>query len=513
MRPRANTYDAIVIGAGHNGLVCAAYLARGGIRTLVLERSAAIGGAAITEEVWPGWTVSVASYVCSLLHPRIIEELSLRAHGYDAYLKSAVSFTPLLDGRSLLLGRDPAENAREIAAFDPADVAGYAALDAERARLGSTLADAFDVADPTELRFDDATRSALEGSAAQFVERYVRTPVLQAESVNDGLIGTYAGPRDAGTGYVLAFHNAGRAHGVQGAWGFVRGGMGSVSRAIAGSATAAGAEIVTGAPVARVRVSDGRANGVVLEDGTEIAADAVLSNADPVVTFLRLAADVDELAPVRARLAGWRTEGVSLKLNLALGELPDFTSRPGKTAQPHHRATIHVAPTIDYLQRAHDDARAGGVSKRPLVECFLQTPTEPELAPQGKHLLSIFAQYFPYHRGDGPWTAAKREEAADAIVAELARHAPNLPNAIERRQVLAPPDLEAKIGLTGGHIFHGELLPGQLFRDRFAARTSLRGFYLCGSGAHPGGCVSGIPGMHAGNAALADLRARTGATA
>ena len=272
MKPRAAAYDAIVVGAGHNGLVSAAYLAKAGLRTLVLERAEVVGGAAISEQPWPGWTVSAASYVCSLLHPQIIEDLELRRHGYEAYLKSPAAFTVLPDGRSLLLGRDAAENAREIAAHDPRDVAGYAAFDAERTRLGSALADAFMVPDARDVRLDDATRAAFEGSAADLVERYIHSDILQAESVNDGLIGTYAGPRDPGTGYVLAFHNAGRAHGVQGAWGFVRGGMGAISRAIAASATAAGAEIVTGAPVERVRTAGGRATGVVLADGSEIAA-------------------------------------------------------------------------------------------------------------------------------------------------------------------------------------------------------------------------------------------------
>jgi phytoene dehydrogenase-like protein len=510
MRPRAQAYDAIVVGAGHNGLVAAAYLARAGLRTLVLERSEAVGGAAITEEPWPGYRVSIASYVCSLLHPDIIDELALRSHGYDAYRKDPSSFTPLADGRSLLLSRDDAANAREIAAFDPADVAGFEAFERERLRLAVLLAEAFDTADARAIRIDGATCALLEGSAADLVERYVETPVLQADLVNDGLIGTYAGPRDPGTAYVLAYHNAGRAMGVQGAWGFVRGGMGTVSRALLGAAVAAGAEVLTDAPVARIAVKDGRARGVALADGSEVLADAILSNADPIVTFRGLLAERDVPEALRDRLASWKIEGVSLKLNLALGEMPNFLARPGTRPQAHHRASLHVAPTIDYLQRACDEARAGSVSSEPLIEGFMQTPTEPDLVPPGKHVLSIFAQYFPYHRGDGPWTAAQRDAAADAIVARLAQFAPNLPNAIEHRQVLAPPDLEAKIGLTGGHIFHGELLPGQIFDDRFAARTPIEGLYLCGSGAHPGGCVSGIPGRHAAVAARDDLRARSG---
>ncbi|GAC1302828.1 MAG: NAD(P)/FAD-dependent oxidoreductase [Vulcanimicrobiaceae bacterium] len=499
------TYDAIVVGGGHNGLVAAAYLAKAGRSVLVVERRDVLGGAAVSEAVWPGWTVSTASYVCSLLHPQIVADLRLKSYGYEAYPKDPSSFTPLPDGRSLLLGRDPATNAREIGAFDTADVAGYAAFEDAATRLGSTLFDAFERDDPQNVRFDDATQATLYGSAATFVERYVATPALRATLATDGLIGTYAGPRDAGTAYVLAYHYAGRALGTQGAWGFVRGGMGSISRALALCARIAGATFATSATVARILVRDGRACGVALADGTEHRAGVVLSNADPIATFGELLTPADVPAELASRVADWRIEGCSLKLNLALGELPDFSARPGRTtARPHHRATIHVAPSIDYLQRAHDDARAGGASREPMLECFMQTPTDPGLAPPGKHLLSIFAQYYPYHRADGPWDAAKRAAARDAIVATLARYAPNLPDAIEAEHLLAPPDLEARFGLHGGHIFHGELLPGQVLGERFATRTPLPGLYLCGSGASPGGCVSGIPGLRAARAVAAD---------
>ena len=501
----ARRHDAIVIGAGHNGLVCAAYLARAGLDVLVLERAETIGGATISEAVWPGWTVSAASYVCSLLHPAIIEELDLAAHGYEVLRKPAASFTPLPDGRSLLLTRDEAENAREIARFSLADVAGHAAFATEVSRLGSAIFEAMTAPSPSLADFDEQARSAFAGSAADLVERYVETPVLQAEMVNDGLIGTYAGPRTPGTGYVLAHHNAGRALGIQGAWGFVRGGMGAIARAAAGAARAAGARIRTASAVARVLISENRAVGVVLEDGTEFHARAVLSNADPRTTFLRLVDEAALPADFVSRAREWRSVGVSLKVNFALGELPDFTARPGTHAQPHHGATIHVAPDIDYLQAAYDDARNGSVSRRPLIECYMQSPTDVTIAPPGKHLLSVFSQYFPYDRRDGPWTVAMREAAADAIVDELTKVAPNLRGAIEGRQILAPPDLEQKIGLAGGHIFHGELLPDQIFDRRFAERTPVRGLYLCGSGAHPGGCVTGVPGWRGARAALADL--------
>ncbi len=439
-----------------------------------------------------------------MLHPRIIADLDLAAHGYFAYAKDWSSFTPLPDGRSLLLGCDRAANAREIAAFDPRDVDGFAHFGAEATQLGARLFDAFEREDPSDA-IDSETWATLRGSVAGLVERHVRTPVLAATLAIDGLIGTYAGPRDAGTAYVLAHHYAGRALGTQGAWGYVRGGMGGVSRAIALAARSAGCAFRTNARVARILVRDGRAYGVALADGTVYAAPLIISNADPVETFANLLAPADLPPAIRAKLATWRIEGCSLKLNLALGELPNFTARPGNdSAQPHHLATLHVAPSLDYQQSAHDDARARGASRAPVLECFMQTPTEPSLAPPGKHLLSVFAQYYPYARADGAWTDAKREAAADSIVATIAAYAPNVPSALEARQILAPPDLERRFGLHGGHIFHGELLPGQILGERFATRTPLLGLLLCGSGASPGGCVSGIPGWHAASAALAE---------
>jgi phytoene dehydrogenase-like protein len=501
------TYDAAIIGAGHNGLVCAALLAKAGRSVVVLESRDVIGGTAVSDRnVWHGYTVSAASYVCSLLDPWLVEELELRKHGFEFYRKDPYAFTPLEDGRSLLLGSDAAANARQIAAFDPNDVAGFEAYGERVERAGRALFDSFSEAEPRFDKFDDDTQALLRGSAAELVERYVNTPVIAAELVNDGLIGTNLGPRDAGTGYVLAHHLAGRVLGIQGAWAYVRGGMGSITQALAAVARNHGAEIRIESKVERIVTFDDAAIAIALDDGTEIAARTIASNAHPKTTFLDL---LDHGALDRAfltKVRGWKTSGPSLKLNLALGELPNFTSRPGTNAQPHHRATIHIAPSVDYLQRAYEDGKRNGASVEPLVECFLQTPTDPSLAPDGKHILSIFAQYFPYDRAGG-WTHAKREEAADRVVAMLAKVAPNLPNAIEARQILAPPDLEARFGLAGGHIFHGELLPGQIYEDRFATRTPVRNLYLCGSGAHPGGCVSGFPGKRAAAAMLHDLSA------
>jgi phytoene dehydrogenase-like protein len=283
--------------------------------------------------------------------------------------------------------------------------------------------------------------------------------------------------------------------------------MGAVAAAIASAARAAGAQLRTGAEVARIRVVDGRAARLELVGGETLDARAILVNADPARLFLRLLDPGDVPPALLERARSWRCNGVSLKINLGLGELPDFLARPGTHEQPHHRATIHVAPSIDFLHTAYDEARAFGVSRNAMLECFMQTPTDPALAPPGKHILSIFAQYFPYDRNDRAWTPADRTTIADAVVAQLAAYAPNLPGAIEHRQILAPPDIEAQIGMTGGHIFHGELLPGQIYEDRFAVRTGIAGLYLCGSGTHPGGCVSGFPGRRGAAALLQDLSA------
>jgi phytoene dehydrogenase-like protein len=502
-----NPYDAVIVGAGHNGLACAALLAKGGARVAAFERSPQVGGAAVSDrDVWPGYTVSAASYVCSLLDPELIADLDLRAHGYEAYPKEPSSFTPLHDGRALLLGNDGAQNAREIAAFDPHDIGGFEAFGHRAQALGRALYDTFSDASPRLATLASDVRVDVLGSAADLVERHVRTPVLQATLATDGIIGTNLGPRDPGTGYVLAHHYAGRALGTQGAWGFVRGGMGAISSALSSSARSHGATIFADRAVVAISVREGRACGVVLADGSEIGARVVISNAHPQTTFSELVGNDRLPADLIARLASWKSIGSAVKVNLALGELPNFVARPGSNAQSHHRATIHVAPSIEYLQRSYDDARETGESREPMLECFMQTPTDPTLAPSGKHIFSIFAQHFPYNRADG-WTQKSRDEILRKIVSTLAQYAPNLPNAIEAVQVLAPPDLEARFGLVGGHIFHGELLPGQIYEERFDVRTPVAGLYLAGSGTHPGGCVSGFPGKRAARAVLADWRA------
>ena len=503
---RTPDYDAVVIGGGHNGLACAALLGKAGLKVALFERSHEIGGAAVTESPWPGYNVSAASYVCTLLDPWIIAELDLPTHGYSAYRKDPATLNLLGDGRSLLLGSNEEQNEREIAAFDREDFRGFRELDSRIRSLGSALFETFSDDDPQFDRFPQDVRHDLCGSAAALAERYVSTPVLQAAVATDGIIGTNAGPRDPGTGYVLAHHYAGRALGVQGAWGYVRGGMGGVSAALASAARAHGVHVWPDTAVDTISIEDGGAIGIVLAGGREISARTVISNAHPRTTFLDLAGERHFEPGFVQKVRDWQTTGVSFKLNLAIGELPNFKCRPGAHAQPHHRATIHVAPSVDYIQKAYEDAKDGGMSKQPMLECFLQTPTEPDLAPPGKHILSIFAQYYPYDSKDG-WSDAQREAVADRIIYMLGQFAPNVPNAVEARQILSPVDLEQRFGLVGGHIFHGELLPGQIYESRFATRTPVRNLYLCGSGAHPGGCVSGFPGKRAAAAVVADLKA------
>jgi phytoene dehydrogenase-like protein len=501
----SSTYDAVIIGGGHNGLACAALLAKAGRSVALFERAERIGGAAVSEPLWDGYTISAASYVCSLLDPWLIRELDLERHGYSAYRKDPASFNVLRDGRSLLLGADEEQNAREISAFDPRDVAGLAEADLGLCRLGSALFETFSDDEPRFDRFPEDVQRDLKGSAAELAERYVNTPVLQAALATDGTVGTNAGPRTPGTGYVLAHHYAGRAMGAQGAWGFVRGGMGAISAALASAAREHGAQIYAESPVAKILVNHGIAEGIVLEDGREIRAHAVVSNAHPRTTFLDLAGEEHFEPAFRDKVQAWKSIGVSFKLNLALGELPNFLSRPGTKPQPHHRATIHIAPSIEYLQRAFEDAQSGEISGQPMLECFMQTPTDPSLAPPGKHILSVFAQYYPYDLAGG-WSPSRAEKAADGIIALLAYYAPNIPGAVEARQILSPADLEERFGLAGGHIFHGELLPGQIYEERFAVMTPMEGLYLCGSGTHPGGCVSGFPGKRAAKAVLAGTK-------
>jgi len=510
-------YDAIVIGAGHNGLINAAYLARAGKRVLVVESRPLIGGATVTEEVFPGFKFSVFSYVVSLLRPQIIEDLELATHGLFL-LPLDGTFTPLPDGRYLARWHDAAKTRQSLLGFSRRDADRYGQFGHEMHHLSRAVREMLDTVppDPTSFRPSDLRGLAHVGShfralgrarfyeltrlmtssSADYLDRWFECEPLKATMAASGIIGTFLGPRSPGSAYVLLHHYMGEIDGVSRSWGFPRAGMGSVVGAIASSARSAGVEIRTDAPVARVLVTRGRASGIVLENGDEIQADVVASSLDPTRTFLGLI-EAHELDPeFVAGVRRFKIRGSSGKVNLALGELPNFTCLPGDG--PHLRGSISISPDMDYLERAHDDAKYGDYSRRPYMDILIPSLIDPSMAPPGKHVMSIFVQYAPYRLRSGTWPE-QREAFGDAVVDTLSEYAPNLKHAILHRQVLSPWDIEQTIGLTEGNIFQGELSLDQLFFLRPMAgwakfRTPIRNLYLCGSGAHPGGGVMGAPG-------------------
>jgi len=525
-------YDVIIIGAGHNGLVAAAYLARAGRSVLVLERRPVVGGACVTEEVWPGYRVSTAAYLCGLLHPAVIRDLELERHGYEILPKDPAFFSPFPDGRALFVWKDDKRTAQEIARFSRSDAAAYPEYEAFLARLGAFVEpwllrtppdivrrNASDIAGLLRFAWQTARlprhdlvhalRIATQ-SARDFLDGWFESPELKASLATDGVIGARGGPSTPGTAYVLFHHCMGQAAGKRGLWGFVRGGMGGVSEAIARACRAGGVEIRTGAEVERIAVRGGRASGVVLRGGDEIASDVVVSNADPQRTFLHLVPPDALPEGFRREIGGIRTEGVAMKINLALRGLPDFRARPGVSVGPQHRATIHIGPTMDYIDGAWADAQAGYPSAEPFLEVTIPTTYDASLAPPGMHLMNIFVQYAPHRLAEGTWERLK-ETYADRVIATLAGYAPNLPDLITHRQVISPADLEREFALTGGDIFHGEMTLDRLFFMRPVPgwaqyRTPLRGLYLCGSGTHPGGGVMGAPGHNAAREILRDRR-------
>ncbi len=512
-------YDAIIIGGGHNGLVAAAYLAKAGRRVLVLERRHVLGGAAVTEELHPGFKFSVCSYVVSLFRPHIIRELDLARHGMEL-IPLDCSFTPLPNGDSLARWGDWERTRREISRFSQKDAETYPEFGLAMSKMAAFVKHIIDnpPPDPTSMKMKELWNlfglgknflklgpdmahlhmKLLTMSAADFLDQWFESEVLKSPMSVSGIIGTYLGIRSPGTAYVLLHHYMGEIDGAFRSWGFSKGGTGQVSLACASAARSFGAEIRTEAPVAKVTIRDGRATGVVLENGDELTAKVVLSNLDPNRTFLRLVGE-DHLEPeFLTQIKRFKLRGSSGKVNLALDRIPEFTCRPGDG--PHIRGDIAIAPSMDYLERAYDDAKYGDFSRRPYLNIVIPSLTDPSVAPPGKHVMSIFVQYAPYHIKEGPahWPE-KREAFGDAVIDTLAEYCPTLKEDILYRQVLTPWDLEQEFGLTEGNIFHGELSLEQLLFLRPAAgwaryRTPVKRLWLCGSGAHPGGGIMGSPG-------------------
>ncbi len=524
----AQHYDAIVIGGGHNGLVNAAYLARAGRRVLVLEQRPLVGGASVTEEIYPGFKYTVFSYVVSLLRPEIVRELDLTRHGL-VILPLESTLTPLPDGDYVYRDADHYRTLRDLRRHSQRDADAYDEYARDMYFMAKAVKYILGIVppDPTSLRPRDVRGLAglarhflglgeerlhlltklMTMSSADFLHQWFEFEPLVATMSASGIIGTFMGPRSPGTAYVLLHHYMGEIDGVFRAWGFARGGTGGIAEAIASAAREAGAEIRCQAPVQAVIVKNGAAAGVALASGEEIYADRVVSSLDPKRTFLEL---VDpKLLPddLVDAVRKFNIRGSSAKVNLALDALPDLACMPGPGL--HLAGAISISPSVDYIERAYDAAKYGRIPRRPYIDCILPSVIDPGMAPPGKHVMSCFVQYAPYHLREGNWET-QREALGDAVVDTLAEYMPNLKQIILHRQVLSPWDIEQSIGITQGNIFHGELTLSQLFFLRPGPgaeqyRTPLPGYYQCGSGTHPGGGITGAPGRLA---ALEILRER-----
>jgi phytoene dehydrogenase-like protein len=529
----SQSYDAIIIGGGHNGLICAAYLARAGRKVLVLERRHLVGGAAVTEEINPGFKYTVCSYVVSLLRPQIIADLNLPDHGFEL-LPLNGTLTPMLNGDHLMRWHDAGETRLELMRHSAADAEAYEHFAmlmyhlgmAVRPMLGTTPTDPTSLSPVALSRMADLAKQfgkkaeylydlakLMTMSSGDFVEQWFETPALQGTLASSGIIGTFLGPRSPGSAYVMLHHYMGEIDGEFRAWGLPRGGMGGVSEAIASSARAFGAEIRCEAGVSNVIVQGGKAVGVALSDGEEIYAKSVISSVDPKLTFEHLV-DAEHLPDeFRKHIARYKIRGSSGKVNLSLDALPKFTclqhlSEAEQIA--YLSGAMSISPNINYLERAFDDAKYGHYSRKPYMDMVIPSLIDPTLAPPGKHVVSLFCAYAPYDLAEGTWED-HRDGFGDAVINTLAEYAPNLKDIILHRQVLSPWDMEQQMGLTQGNIFHGELTLEQLFFLRPAPgyadfTTPVRSMYMCGSGCHPGGGVMGAPGKLAAERIIADTR-------
>jgi phytoene dehydrogenase-like protein len=532
-----NTRDVIVIGGGHNGLVCAAYLAAAGLKVTVLERRHVVGGAAVTEEFHPGFRNSVASYTVSLLHPKVIRDLDLHSHGLRIVEREIANFLPTEDGRYLAAGGD--RTREEVARFSRADAerlddyareldtiadvlrevvlqtppnivqgSWRAALPefVQAARLGGRLS-----------KLDLASRQRLltlfSSSAGDYLDGWFESDPIKALYGFDGIVGNYAGPYSAGSAYVLLHHVFGEVNGKKGAWGHAIGGMGAITQAMAKSAMARGAEIHVDAGVREVIVERGRAVGVVTEHGETFRASAIVSNLNPKLLYLKLLDPAVLPTAFLEHMRQWRCGSGTFRMNVALSELPSFTCLPGKARAPHHTAGIIIAPTLRYMERAYFDARLHGWSRQPIVEMLIPSTLDDSLAPAGQHVASLFCQHVAPQLPDGESWDAHREAVADLMIETVNAYAPNFKTSVIARQIMSPLDLERTFGLVGGDIFHGALALDQLFSARPMLgygnyRGPVAGLYMCGSGTHPGGGVTGAPGHNAAREILLDFRKR-----
>ena len=524
--------DVVVIGGGHNGLVAAAYLAKSGLDVLVCERRPVVGGAAVSEHPFgPDYTVTSLSYVVSLLPPALVTDLNLTRHGYHVFPQGPY-FAPRADGRYLRLPDDPAQRHAEIAKFSVADADAYPRYEAHLEALGQVLGPMLDEVPPRlgshrpldlwrqglllrhlrgldERGVVDVTR-LLTGSIADLIEEYFESDAMLGLLSVSGVIGTWAGPRSAGTAYVMLHHHIGGVDGQAGAWGFPRGGMGGVTAALAAAARSFGAEVRTGAEVAEIRTRDGRVAGVTLASGEEIDAATVITTAHPQISFLRLLDPAVLPGDFVADIRRWQTRSGTVKINLALDRLPEFTSHPAPDPQIHG-GTIVLAESLDDIETAFQQAVAGQPSAMPFADICIPSVFDDSLAPPGQHVMSMFTQWVP-HRWAAEPHDTELDAYADRVIARMEQVAPGFTSSVLHRQVIGPHQMQEEYGLIGGNIFHGELSLGQMFHARPAAgyadlRTPVGGLYQAGSATHGGGGVTGIPGRNVVHQVLADRRA------
>jgi phytoene dehydrogenase-like protein len=533
----AATADALIIGAGHNGLVCAAYLAAAGLKVTVLEQRDVVGGAAVTEEFHPGFRNSVAAYTVSLLNPKVIRDLELSKYGLRVVERKLSNFLPTQDGRYLLVGEG--RTAAEVAKFSARDAQ---ALDRYGERLGAVADVLRDLVLETppnaiegswRLALPELLRAAQVGgrlrkldmslrrellalfatSAGEYLDGWFESDPIKAAYGFDGIVGNYASPYTPGSAYVLLHHVFGEVNGKKGAWGHAIGGMGAITQAMARSAQARGAQVRVGTPVREVLVEGDRAVGVVTQAGETIRAASVISNLNPKLLYQKLLPAQSLPEEFRERINRWRCGSGTFRMNVALAELPDFTCLPGRTTADHHTAGIIIAPTLAYMEKAYFDARSRGWSAQPIVELVIPSTLDDSLAPPGQHVASLFCQHVAPQLPNGESWDKHREAVADLMIDTVNQYAPNFKAAIIARQINSPLDLERTFGLVGGDIFHGALTLDQMFSARPMLgfgnyRGPLHGLYMCGAGTHPGGGVTGAPGHNAAREILSDFRRR-----